>query len=259
MNSVLQDCRVLLLIKVNTSSTFESSLLVSRVVYALRFLIWPQEMSVFSGGLTSKTAKREQEMTIISSTTSPGGLFPCILSPHDQRRQLFGVFDSWHFVNCLLTLFLINTSGHINQWLCTLPSLGAASLLSYHSFSASSLRSVFPFCFPDFKFLPTCNHHCQVQNVILPHAVYCTQLTATTRAGTHTTHTHTEGEIEMRHRCQLGEMAAITLITLLSETQSLSTPSVSLSSLGDFLSSWKRIRCVSVLLPLFLREKKSDV
>ena len=64
--------------------------------------------------------------------------------------------------------------------------------------------------------------------------------------------------MEMRHRCQLGEMAAITLIRRLSETQSPSSLSLSLSrSLSLSLSLWKLICCVSVsFASIFKREEE---
>lgn len=69
------------------------------------------------------------------------------------------------------------------------------------------------------------------------------------------THTHTQCEVEMKHRCQLGEMAAVTLITQLRQTQSLSP----LSSLWLFLSLETYLSSRCSFATFFLKEKKSDV
>lgn len=107
--------------------------------------------------------------------------------------------------------------------------------LSYCLFSAfSRLRRV-----SAFKYLRACNHDCQVLSLLCAHAI--------AHAGARI---NMQCEAEMRHKCQMGEMAAITLITLLSEN------SIHVGSLFLPLPLWRYIYCGSVL---FLRAKESDL
>lgn len=166
------------------------------------------------------------------------------------KGNSYFVFDRWHLVCCLLKLCV---------WLTLLvKSISNSVLYPLEELSPSSVIT------PFLPLLWLCTLRCCSVFLTLN---FCQPVIITVRYRMSFSSTlctvhmqlHTQCEIEMRHRCQLGEMAAISLITLLSETQSLSTASISPSSLSGVLSFWKLICCVDVPSPLFLRGKKSDV
>lgn len=141
----------------------------------------------------------------------------------------------------LLILPLNKAHCHINQSRCTFPSPGVIFLLC-HRF----LASVLWLCILLSLRFSCLWNPCQAVIITVRYRMsFSPTLCAWTHAGTHT---HTQRHTKMRRWCQLGEMAAITLIAAQRDTISADSP---------LTVSFCKLRCcVPVLVPILCLKKK---
>ncbi len=183
------------------------------------FISYFARENVSSGGLSCSRLKEEQKMTITGTALHLLLVYlPPLYHLMTERKQWL----------VLLTADMLCPSHWYCLWL-TLVVTSVSNSAFYLHHSSVITHVLLWFCvLVLFSWL-----NCQPVIITARYRMsFCPTLcTAHMHVHTHThTHTHTQRETEMRHRCQLGEMAAITLIAV-SETHSLSAASVSLSSL----------------------------